>query len=477
MKNKQHTSPPLFQSNWSTAGTGKNIPTPDNQTILVSLMVPVVMVIMNLTMFNIALPTIRDLFQIQAEVAAWMITVYTIPFMVSMPLYGRLGDELGKRRLFFVGIGIFMIGTITVLTAVDLPQLMLGRAIQGLGSSGVVPLCMAIISQIFPPAERGRALGTWNSIGPVTGIVGPFLAGLLIDYLSWRTIFGPILLAGLAGAVVIKGQIPGEQKVVRLHTLRSFDWLGVALLAFAVTTTVCYLSSQTITGVSALQDWRLLILTLCFFSAFIVWERHHKNPYIALSIFSDKTFSRASVCSAIRMFALSSVGFLAPLYLTDVHNLSASATGIILMLHAGALLVTMRFGGQLADRWRSRRPVLAGMTIQVATLIVMALLPASMSVGVVLLVIILHGLGAGLSLAALHRASMSKIPGEQTGTAAGVYSMVRFSGNVLGPTVGGVVLQHGLDQALLPIDAYQIVFWFITGVTVFGVLIGWGLYE
>ncbi|MCB0191072.1 MAG: MFS transporter [Anaerolineae bacterium] len=476
MKNR-HLQQPPFQNNFSTVGSGEIISTTDNHAILVSLMVPVVMVIMNLTMFNIALPTIRDLYHIQAEVAAWMVTVYTIPFMVSMPLYGRLGDELGKRRLFFVGIAIFMIGTIVVLTANTLSQLMVGRAIQGVGSSGVVPLCMAIISQIFPPAERGRALGTWNSIGPVTGIVGPFIAGLLIDYLSWRTIFGPILVAGLAGAVVVQGKVPQEQKVVHFHALRSFDWLGVALLGLGVTTTVFYLSSQVITGVASLQDWRLLILAIVFFCAFIVWEKRHKDPYIALSIFSNTTFSRASVCSAIRMFAMSSVGFLVPLYLTDVYNLSASLTGIILMLHAGALLGTMRLGGQLADRWSSRRPVLSGMSVQMVTMVLMAVLSVSTPVGLVLIVIIFHGLGAGLSLAALHRASMSKIPREQTGTAAGVYSMVRFGGNVLGPTVGGVILQHGLDQSLLPIEAYHIVFWCICGVMICGVLIGWKLYE
>lgn len=476
MKNKEERVT-LLHSKWPTAGPDENGFAENNQAILWSLMVPVVMVILNLTMFNIALPTIRDQFYIQAEVAAWLITVYTIPFMVSMPLYGRLGDELGKRRLFFAGIFTFLFGTLVVLTAGTLPQLMVGRAIQGLGSAGVVPLCMAIISQIFPPAERGRALGTWNSIGPVAGIAGPFIAGLLIDYISWRTIFGPILLAGLVGAVVVQGRVPHEQKEMKLQALRSFDWLGVALLTLVVTSTVFYLSSQVITGVASLQDWRLLLLAFLSLGAFIIWERHHRNPYIALSIFNDKTFSRASVCSAIRMFAMSSIGFLVPLYLVDVHSLGASVSGIILMFHAGALLITMRAGGQLADRWSSRWPVLGGMTVQVVTMVLLAVLPATTTVEIILLVVVLHGLGAGLSLAALHRASMSNIPNHKTGTAAGVYSMVRFGGNVLGPAVGGVVLQHGVDRNLLPIDAYHLVFWFITAVMVFGVVIGWGLYE
>jgi len=244
-----------------------------------------------------------------------------------------------------------------------------------------------------------------------------------------------------------------------------------------VTLLTFYLSSPTITRVATLRDGRLLGLTVLFFALFIGWEKRHSNPYVGLKIFASPTFSRASVGAGVRMFSMSGVGFLMPLYLTDVHLLSASAIGIVLMMHAGALLTTMRAGGQLADRWASRWPVTVGLLVQVGSMVSFSLMPATTPLWLVTAVVMIHGLGAGLSLAALHRASMGRIPQEQVGMAAGVYSMVRFTGTMLGPAVGGVLLQQGLDWSLPVVEAYQLVFWMIAGVAVLGVVAGFGLRE
>jgi len=472
MKSPSHNKPWQPQSGNGEQFTGQN-----RQIILIGLMVPMMMVVLNFSVFSVALPQIRETFQIQADVVGWVVTIYTLPFMIAMPLYGRLGDELGKRRLFLIGIVTFLIGTIIAFSATDLRLFMLGRAIQGLGAAGGVPLSMAIISQIFPVGERGKAMGTWNSVGPLTGIAAPFMSGLLIDYIGWRTIFGPVILAALAAFWVIREQIPYRRVRPQSGILRTFDWGGVVMLSGAVTMLTFYLSSPSITGVAALRDWRLLASTLLLFGLLIYWERRQANPYVALNIFANKTFSRASFSVGIRMFTMSGIGFLMPLYLTDVHGFSASSTGVVLMIHAGAMLLTMRIGGQLADRWTSRWPVSIGMAVQVSTMMGFASLPDTATTGVVTTIIIIHGLGAGLSLAALHRASMGQIPQEEAGLAAGLYSMVRFTGTMLGPTVGGVVLQQGLDRSLLPIHAYQTVFWFIAGVAVLGVVSGLGLRE
>ena len=470
------SQPPLPGSWPSPGGDTEQFTGQSNRTVLISLMVPFTMVILNLTMFGIALPTLRDTFHTSAEVTAWLVTAYMLPFMITMPLYGRLGDELGKRRLFLAGIGIFLVGTLLALVAATLPLLLLGRAVQGVGAACVVPLSMAIISQLFPAQERGKALGTWNSVGPMTAIATPFMAGLLIDHIGWRTIFAPILLVGLAAVWVVRGHVPARRsRLSQATVLRNFDWGGVALLGAAVTALTFYLSSQTITGVATLRDWRLLLVTGLFFLAFFGWEQQQTIPYITLKIFADKTFSRASFSAATRMFVMSGNSFLVPLYLTDIHHLSAAATGIILTLHAAALFVTMRAGGQLADRWNSRRPVLIGFAGQIIMMSFFALLPGNAPLWVVAAGLMAHGLGAGLSLAPLHRASMGQIKQAQAGMAAGLYSLIRFGGTVLGPIMTGVVLQQGLNQGLLPIASYQMAYWLIAGVAMLGVVSVWGL--
>ncbi len=450
----------------------------NDQTMLIGLMVPMIMMALNMTMFGVALPTLRDTFGIQAEVAAWLVTAYTLSYITFMPLYGRLGDGLGKRRLLLTGITIFVTGTAINLLATDLGLLIFGRTIQGIGAGAVNPLCIAIISERFPRGERGKALGTWNSVGPLAALGGPFLAGFLVDHLGWRTIFWPTLLVGLVALFAVRGRVPPMRRgFVQPGFLRTFDWGGVVLLGATTMMLVFYISSRPITGVEALRDWRFLVAALLFFGGFFVWERRQANPFVTLAIFADKNFSWASIGSMVRMFAMSGIGFLVPLYLADVKELSAASIGIIMMLHGGALLAPMGVGGLLADRWNSRWLVVIGSSVQMGMMVYLGLLPGTASLGLFVAGLIGHGLGAGISLAPLHRFAMSQIPPEQTGLASGLYNMIRFSGVLFGVALGGVLLQQGLDRALLPVGAYQVVFRFIAGIVLVGVVIGWRLRE
>jgi MFS family permease len=334
-----------------------------------------------------------------------------------------------------------------------------------------------MISEFFPARQRGQALGTWNSVGPATGMVGPLLAGLLVDNWSWRAIFGPVLMVGLMAFYVARRCIPAANGDAQPGFLRSFDWGGAALLSAAVTALLFYVSSRLVTGVETLRDWRLLGLASLLFGGLILWEKRRSDPFVSLDIFADKLFTRASVCAGLRMFIMSGIGFLMPLYLADVYDLNASLIGVTLVIHAGAVLATMRLGGQVADRWGSRRPVVLGLSAQVISMIYFAVLPGSVALPLVLIGVTTHGLGAGLAMAALHRAAMGQVPQTQVGVAAGLYSTIRFAGTVLGITLGGVLLQQGLDRELSTVDVYHRVYLFLAGVGFVGILVGLSLRE
>ncbi|MBD3306797.1 MFS transporter [candidate division KSB3 bacterium] len=462
----------------AAAGPKEDTSDRNNRMFLVGLMAPMMMIVSNMSMFRLTLPTIRDTFQIQADVTAWLVTAYSLPFMLFMPLYGRLGDELGKGRLFFTGISIFLVGTAVNLVTPTLGLLFLGRAIQGIGAAGVTPLCIALITDYFPIDQRGKSLGIWNSMGPITGMAAPFLGGFLIEYVGWRTIFAFSLAAAVLSLFSVRRQVPHVYwRNSRSHVLRRFDWGGVVLLSLATMLLVFYTSSRPITGIAALQDWRLLTLALLAFAGFIIWQKRGSNPFVTLAIFANTNFTLASLSAAIRMFALNGITFLMPLYLTDVHALRATSIGFLTTLHAGALLATMMIGGHLADRWNGRWPVVIGLVGQAGMIAYLAWLPGTAVLGLVIAGLAGHGMGAGLSLAALHRASMSKILPEQTGIAAGLYSMIRFSGTVLGVALGGVILQQGFDQSLAVIAAYQRVFSYLATVALCGVVLAWRLEE
>ena len=443
--------------------------------LLIGIMTPSLLVGMDQHMFGVALPNIRMAFGLDADTAAWASMIYTLPFMTLMPLYGRLGDGLGKRRLLLTGLALFLVGTVILLLSANLTWYMIGRAIQGVGTAGFVPLSIAIIAQGFATHERGKIMGTWNSIIPLSGLVFPYFGGLLVDLFGWRAIYPVIGVVGVMALFVVQRNIPAhDQRTVEANFLRHFDWVGVALLSGALTLLLFFTSSRPITGVAGLQDWRLLALCLLLFAILIGWEQRRTNPYLNLAVFANRTFTAASVCAGLRMFLMSSSSFLMPLYLTDIHGLSASAIGISLALQAGMLFVISQAGGQVADRWGSRQPVLLSLGGMVVILAAMALAQRTTPVWWIYTLCAAHGLAIGLSLAPLHRSSMQHVADHEAGAAAGIYSMIRFAGQILGVAVAGVILQRELAQAATPIAAYQFVFWLYVGVALVAMI--WGTF-
>ena len=449
----------------------------DLRALLIGLMVPMGMTVLNLSMFGVAVPFIRDSFRAEADTVAWLVAAYTLPFVMFMPLYGRLGDGLGKRRLFTIGILLFFAGTLLCLTATSLAVLVIGRVVQGIGTAGVNPLCIAIISELFPDKERGRALGTWSSTGPATSMVGPFLGGFLVDQFGWQSMFWPGILAAVVALFVVRGWVPKLAPEPQPGFLRHFDWLGMTLLGGAIVGFVMYLSSRSLTGIEPLRDWRLGLATLVLAAGFLWWERRYEMPLIPLSLFRIGDFSLASFAALVRMFLMSSQDFLVPLYMADIHGLNGSALGFVMTLHAGALLATVRWGGRLADRWSRRWPVVLGFLTQVGIMLLFANLPAPTPLWLAALGLMVHGAAAGTSLAVLTRTAMDPVPAEQSGAAAGLYSMVRFFGSIVGTTLGGVVLTQAQASQPTALGAYHVGFWFVAGVGLIGVVAAWRIHD
>lgn len=429
------------------------------------------------SMSRVALPIVRNDFQIAADMTAWVDAIFTLPFMFLMPVYGRLSDGVGRRRLILAGILIFCVGTAMTVTATSLGWLMAGRAIQGIGTAGMMPLAMAMISTIFPAKDRGKALGTWSSVGPTTAFVGPLAAGFLVDWQGWRAAFAPPLIVGIIALFVVMRNVPAGLSKIRPHFWRTFDWLGVLLLSSAMTMLLFFLSSRPITGIDPLQDWRLFVGTVVLFTLFLLWEKRQRMPFVDMTLFRNQMFTLASLCGSLRMVVMAGQGFLLALYLVDVHGVSAAQLGSITMVSAGAMALIVRWGGLMADRWGSRWPTVFGIGGQGAIMVTFALLPASTPIWGIMVPLAIYGLSAGLVLAALHRAAVGNISNAQMGAATGLYSMIRFAGAMVGTALCGVILQHFLDQGLPVIEAYQRSFLFLAGAAFVGVLLGFTLQE
>ena len=427
-------------------------------------MVPAVVLPLAGWMLSAALPVIRDDFGLNADVAAWIATAFSLPFMIFMPVYGRISDGLGKRRLLIGGITIFVLGSIIALFALNLPMLLVGRAVQGFGVAGLVPLSLALITETFPAGVRGRAMGMWGTIGPLTGVIGPVLAGFIVAAWGWRSAFVPPLLAAAVGIGVIYWMIPSSGSAIDPSFLRRFDWPGVALLSLTLTFLLFYLSSRPITGVAPLQDWRLLGLTLLFLAAFVRHENRRENAFLKLRILGYRQLVIASTAAMLRMMGLSGgLSFLMPLYLADVVQLTSTQTGFYLMLNPMAMVLVVRRAGSLSDRWGSRNSVMVGFSIVAAVMLAFSRLSTTPPQWLILLLLAVFGVGTGLMLASLHRAALNVIPEADLGTSSGIYSMIRFLGSAFGAAVGGILLQFYFDLADVSVlVAYQNTFlWFV----------------
>lgn len=439
--------------------------------ILLGLMIPSAIMVLNMSMFSVALPTMRDEFRVEPDQAAWLVAAYTLPFVIFTPLYGRLGDSLGKRRMLLFGILIYAVGAFLSLFAVDQRLIVIGRIAQGMGTAGVNPLSIALIAERFPADQRGRALGSWSSTGPGIATLAPFAAGFLVDHFGWRANFVLLLIAALVAFVLMLQFLPASPQPFQRRFLRDFDWIGFLLLALACLFFVFYLSSRPITGIEPLQDWRLLLVALAFFGGFYAWERYFPLPLIDFSLFARQNFGRASLCALIRMILMNSNDFLIPLYFTDIHGLRPSTLGVLLAAYSGALLTTTRLAGQLSDKGLGRWLIVTGLTVQGSMLLVFARLPATTPTLLVVGVVFVLGMGAGLSLAVLSAVAMSDVPQTQAGAAAGLFSMIRFSGSIVGTTLAGVLLRQSLGYSGLPVTAYQMVFGAVAVVAMVGALL------
>ncbi|MFK7804420.1 MAG: MFS transporter [Anaerolineae bacterium] len=441
--------------------------------LLYSLMFPAIVMPLAGWMFSVALPTIKADFQIPADVAAWIATVFSLPFMILMPVYGRVSDGLGKRRLLLFGISVFAGGGVVAFLSTNMQMLLIGRFIQGLGAAGLVPLALALISEVFPAEERGKAMGAWSTVGPVTGVVGPVLAGFIVANWGWRTSFLPSVFMSVAALAAVYSFIPSSNRKIDISFLQRFDWVGVGLLASTLTFLLFYLSSRPITGIAPLQDWRLFGATVLFGIAFVAYERNKANPFIKLSILNNRSLVVGSFGACLRMISLSGgMGFIMPLYLANVVGLTPRQSGFYLMLNPAAMIIFVRFGGSVSDRVGSRKIVMTGFGIFAVVMFSLSRLTGATPSYILWGVLILFGVGAGLMLASLHRAALTGIADADLGTSSGIYSMIRFLGSALGAAVGGILLQANFDRfGADALEAYQTVFIWFFGFALLGLLV------
>jgi len=434
--------------------------------ILGTLLIGTVTGTLGNSLVNVALPAIMDHFSVDVGTGIWAVTIYILIFAVTMPLFGRLGDMYGYKRTYLIGISVFAISSCLAAFAPNFPALILLRAVQGLGNGPILPAIMAIVGTVFPPGERGRAMGVWALVNSASHAAGPSLSGFLTQYFGWPSIFLSYVPLCVLAVFLIWHLVPDDSKSER----QPFDTVGAITLTLATLTLMFNLRQGTYLGWTSPTSLALWGLCLGLLTVFFLTETRIQQPFVDLRLFSNRPYSAATTIAFVQAFCQFGLLFLIPLFLLEIQDYSAAQTGLILACMPAAMAISAPVAGRLADRYGCRLLCLAGMGVIALSGLALSPLEPTTPFWYVVACLVLTGIGMGMIQSPAPAAISLVVPPERLGVALGVFNMLRFVGGTLGPTVFALVLQASGPE--LTTSAFRVDFYMVAVMATMAVLVG-----
>jgi len=372
---------------------------------MMAIIVGMIMVILDGTVVNVAVPELVKFFNTDLHTIQWTITGYTLALSAVIPLAGWMTDKFGSKRIFIITIILFTLGSVLCSLAQTPSQLVLYRIIQGLGGGMVAPIGMAMVFKLAPPDRRGSIMGLLGIPMLLAPALGPVLSGYLVEYATWHWIFLINLPIGVVATFLGWKYLPASTKQgsVRLDLLGMIlGPLAFAMLVYGVSEGgTSWTSSSTLTGI--IVGGVALIL-------FIIVELRQKNPLLELRVFGSSNFTRGILLLWVTQIALFGAMLLIPLYLQNIRGLTPLETGLLLLPQALASGVAMPIGGRLFDKLGARPLATLGLTFVTVALYILSGISADTSKLLIVLCLVMMGLGMGLSMMPLNTHVLNSAP-------------------------------------------------------------------
>ncbi len=396
------------------------------------------------TVLNVALPTMRREFDAGVSGMQWTIDAYTLVLASLLMLAGSTADRVGRRKVFQAGLVVFTVGSALCSLAPNLPCLVAFRTVQAVGGSMLNPVAMSIITNTFTePRERARAIGVWGGVVGISMAAGPLVGGLLVDSVGWRSIFWINLPVGLAALFLTMRYVP-ESRAPRPRRPDPVGQLLVIVLLGALTYAIIEAPSAGWTSPLILASAAAALLGL---TGLVLYEPRRAEPLIDLRFFRSAPFSGATVIAVCAFASLGGFLFLSTLYLQDVRGLDALHAGLWMLPMAAMTLVCAPLSGRLVGSRGPRPSLLIAGVAMTASGVLFAAFEAE-DTGVTRFVgYVLFGLGFGFVNAPITDTAVAGMPRAQAGVAAAVASTSRQIGQTLGVAVIGAVLASGVASS------------------------------
>lgn len=433
---------------FSTGGTGTG-PPPGATAAFWAMMAVVFLAAMDSTVVATALPAIvADLGG--AALLSWVVTGYLLATAVSVPLWGKAADLVSRRRLYLVATVVFLVSSVLVAAAPSMPALLAARAVQGVGTGGLMALTPTILADLFPARIRGRYQGRQGAILAAASIVGPLVGGVFVGTVGWRAAFWVNLpLAGAALTVVIRRM----HLAVPLREKRPLDVVGAGLLTAATTAVLLAVAGGT---PLAAAPWRipLLVIAVAAGCAYLRWQARHADPVLPLRILRSRIVAVAIALSFLIGAAMVAVTVYAPLYAQTVQGLSATGAGALLLPLTIGALVASTIAGNLITRTGRYRPFpIAGTLTVTAGCALLATLDAGTGPVLIATALALVGIGVGLAMQPAVLALQNAVEPRDLGAATAASTFSRQLGSTLAVGLLGGLIASRAGPALTALTA------------------------
>lgn len=421
--------------------------------ILITVIVGTFLGRLDQTIVNLALPKIISDFSITVTAAGWIGTAYILANAVFVPIWGKLGDTIGRKKVYLIGFGVFIIGSMLAGLAWDLPSMIVFRVIQAIAGSADYPTAMAILAVTFPTQkERAQALGIWSSVFGAAAVFGPLIGGPLIDNFNWRAVFLINIPVGLIGMFMALAFVP-ESKLP--EGKRKFDWWGATTLGVTLGALVLVLDQGMDWGWMSANSLACYGTVLIAGALFYYIERDHEEPIVDFKFFKNATFVSTLANNFIVFMGLMGSVFLVPIFAQTFLGYTATQSGYLFIPMAIGLMIAAPLGAQLMGKFRTATVIAVSTAFAGFGIFLFTFIDARSTPFDLMLPLAVMAFGMGFGMAQRTNAIAASVPQSEIGIASGILALVRNIAGAFGIAIFGTLLQQRTESNVLSIASYS----------------------